>query len=488
MTSPGAPGGAGQDAPRGAGAGEARAGQGWSRPVALVVAAAFFMENLDATILSTATASVAADFRVQPAQLGIAVTGYLVAVAAFIPLGAWLAERWGARRVFLAAVVLFTLASVACALSGDLVSLTASRVVQGLAGSMMVPIGRLIVLRSTEKSELIRAIAYLTWPALVAPVVAPLIGGLLTEHLGWQWVFLVNVPVGVALLVVAWRVVPSPEPGDPQPLDVVGLLLVVTSIVSLVVAFDLLGAPSTVAVGVALVAVALLSGVAAVRWFRRARHPLLDLAAFRIGSFRVTNLSGSLYRAVVNGVPFVVPLLLQDGFGWSPVEAGVMLMWVFVGNLAVKPLTTPLLHRFRVVPIIVVATVGLAATFVATALVRPDDSPVLVAAVLLLSGVFRSVGFTAYNTLQFADVPAPMIGPANAIASITSQLAVGLGVAVTALAVRLADLAASADGGSDPATGYQVALVVLAALALLSLPEGLRLPKGTGDALRSRAS
>jgi len=140
------------------------------------------------------------------------------------------------------------------------------------------------------------------------------------------------------------------------------------------------------------------------------------------------------------------------------------------------------------VPIIVVATVGLAATFVATALVRPDDSPVLVAAVLLMSGVFRSVGFTAYNTLQFADVPAPMIGPANAIASITSQLAVGLGVAVTALAVRLADLAASADGGSDPATGYQVALVVLAALALLSLPEGLRLPRGTGDALRSRAS
>jgi EmrB/QacA subfamily drug resistance transporter len=460
----------------------------WSRPVALVVAAAFFMENLDATILSTATATIADDFGVQPAQLGLAVTGYLVAVAAFIPLGAWLAERWGARRVFLAAVVLFTLASVACAASTDLVTLTSSRVVQGFAGSMMVPIGRLIVLRSTEKSELIRAIAYLTWPALVAPVVAPLLGGLLTEHLGWQWVFLVNVPVGVALLVVAWRVVPSPEVGDRQPLDLVGLTLVAASIVSLVLAFELLGEPTTLVPGALLTVAAVVLGLVAVRWFRRAPHPLLDLAAFRIGSFRVTNLSGSLYRAVVNGIPFVVPLLLQDGFGWSPVEAGLMLMWVFVGNLAVKPFTTPLLHRFRIVPIIVVATVALAATFVAAALVRPDTSPVVVAVVLLLSGVFRSVGFTAYNTLQFADVPAPMIGPANAIASITSQLAVGLGVAATALAVRVADVVASADGQASAATGYQAALIVLAALALLSVVEGLRLPRGTGDALRTRAS
>jgi len=467
------------------GAEEAAAAPRWSRPVALVVAAAFFMENLDATILSTATASVARDFDVQPAQLGIAVTGYLVAVAAFIPLGAWLAERWGARRVFLAAVVLFTLASVACALSPDLVALTTARVVQGAAGAMMVPIGRLIVLRSTEKSELVRAIAYLTWPALVAPVVAPLLGGLLTEQLGWEWVFLVNVPIGALLLVAAWRVVPSPEPGDRHPLDWPGLLLVVGAIVALVVAFELLGEPTTLLPGALLVVVAGLLGVAAGRWFRRARHPLLDLAPFRVATFRVTTLSGSLYRAVVNGVPFVVPLLLQDGFGWSPVEAGLMLMWVFVGNLGVKPFTTPLMRRFRIVPIVVVATVGLAATFVAAALVGPQTSPVLVAGVLLVSGVFRSVGFTAYNTLQFADVPAAQIAPANAIASITGQLAIGLGVALTALAVRVAD--GLAGSGGSPATGYQVALVVLAVLALLSLPEGLRLPRGAGEVLRSRS-
>ena len=461
---------------------------GWSRPVALVVAAAFFMENMDATILSTATAAISGDFGVQPAEMGIAVTSYLVAVAAFIPLGAWLAERWGARRVFLLAVVVFTLASLACALSTGIASLTAARVVQGLAGSMMVPIGRLIVLRSTDKSELIRAIAYLTWPALVAPVIAPLAGGLLTQYLGWQWVFLVNVPIGVALVLVAWRVVPAGLTAERTRLDVVGLALVVVAIVSFVLAFELLGDPATALGGGGLVLLAAAAGLAAVRWFRRARQPLLDLSTFRIPTFRVTNLSGSVYRAVVNGVPFVVPLLLQDGFGWTPTEAGVMLLWVFVGNLGIKPATTPLLRRFALVPVIVVATIGVAATFVAAALVQPTTSPVLIAALLLLSGVFRSVGFTAYNTLQFADVPAAQLGGANALSSITSQLAVGLGVAVTALAVRLADTIAAPTGAGADAFGYRVALVVLAVLALLSLLEGLRLPKGAGDVVRAKAA
>ncbi|MDY0892077.1 MFS transporter [Frigoribacterium sp. CFBP9030] len=456
----------------------------WSRPVALVVAAAFFMENLDATILSTATASIARDFEVVPAEVGIAVTSYLVAVAAFIPLGAWLAERWGARRVFLAAIVLFTVASLACALSGDLVSLTASRAVQGLAGSMMVPIGRLIVLRSTEKSELIRAIAYLTWPALVAPVIAPLVGGLLTEHLGWQWVFLVNVPVGAALLVAAWRVIPAVPRAPRARLDVVGLGLVVAAVVSGVVAFELLGGAPTAVTGAGLLVLAVLLVLAAGRWFRRVAHPLLDLTAFRIPSFRVTNLSGSVYRAVVNGVPFVVPLLLQDGFGWSPAEAGLMLTWVFVGNLGVKPFTTPLLRRLAVIPIVTVSTVGLAATFVGAALVTAETSPVVIALVLLASGVFRSVGFTAYNTLQFADVPPERLGAANALSSITGQLAVGLGVALTALVVRIADGVLGTTGVGDP-TGYRIALIVLAALALVSIVEGLSLPRGTGASLRA---
>ncbi|NIZ89724.1 multidrug efflux MFS transporter [Kineosporiaceae bacterium B12] len=438
------------------------------------------MENLDATILATATTSIGRGFGVPAAQVSIAITAYLVAVAAFIPLGSWLAERWGSRPVFLGAVALFTLASVACALSPDLRTLTLARLVQGFAGSMMVPIGRLVVLAETGKADLVRAIAYLTWPALVAPVVAPLVGGLLTEYAGWPWIFLVNVPVGVLLLVVAWRVVPHVATRR-RPLDVPGLLGSAVAIAALVLGFEAVTDPATAGRGSALLVLAAVSGLASWWWLRRAEHPLLDLTTLRIPTFRVSNGSGSVYRAAVSAAPFLVPLLLQDGFGWSPVDAGLMLMWVFVGNLGIKPFTTPLLRRFPVVPIALVAAVVLAATFVASAALQPGTPRALVALVLLVSGVARSVGFTAYNTLQFADVPPPRMGPANALAAVSAQLATGLGVAVAALAVRSAQ--ALTPGAAAP-HGYRVALLVMAVAALASTVGGLRLPRGAGHVLR----
>ncbi|WP_432511270.1 MFS transporter [Kineococcus sp. SYSU DK001] len=453
---------------------------GWSRPVALVVAAAFFMENLDATILTTATPSIAAGFGVRAADLGLAVTAYLVAVAAFIPLGSWLADRLGARAVFLTSIVVFTLASILCAASQSVAALTAARVLQGVAGSALVPIGRLVVLRGTPKADLVRAIAYLTWPALVAPVVGPLLGGLLTEHAGWPWIFWVNVPVGAALAVVAWRVVPRVATVR-RPLDVVGLLLMVTAVTALVLGLELVADPARTPAGAALLAGALVAGTAGVRWVRRVGHPVLDLSTLRTTTFRVSNSAGSVYRAVVSAAPFLLPLLLQDGFGWSPVAAGAMLMFVFAGNLGVKPFTTPLMRRVRLVPIVVVSTAVLAATFAAAALLSPDTPQVLVAALFVLSGAARSVGFTAYGTLQFADVPAGRLAPANAVASITTQLATGLGVALAALLVRWAGRFAP-DG--DPAFAYRAALVAMAVAGVLGVAEVLRLPRGAGDAVR----
>jgi len=461
---------------------EPAAAAGWSRSVALVVAAAFFMENLDATILSTATASIGRGFGVPAAAVGLAITAYLVAVAAFIPLGSWLAERWGSRPVFLGAVVLFTLASVACALSPDLRTLTLARLVQGFAGSMMVPIGRLVVLAETSKSDLVRAIAYLTWPALVAPVVAPLLGGLLTQYAGWPWIFAVNVPIGLLLLAVAWRVVPHVS-RHRRPLDVPGLVVSTVAIASLVLGFDEVTDPATAGRGVVLLAVAALTGLATWWWLRRAQHPLLDLTTLRIPTFGVSNVSGSVFRAAVSAAPFLVPLLLQDGFGWSPVDAGLMLMWVFVGNLGIKPFTTPLMRRFPLVPIALVAAVVLAATFAAAAALQPGTSRVLVALVLLASGVARSVGFTAYNTIQFADVPPPRMSPANALAAVSAQLATGLGVAVAALVVRSAQ--ALSPQAAAP-HGYRVALLAMAVASLVSTAGGLRLPRGAGDVVRSR--
>lgn len=454
---------------------------GWSRPLALVVALAFFMENLDATILTTATPSIAADFGVAAADLGLAITAYLVAVAAFIPFGAWLADRLGARAVFLVSVVVFTLASVLCAASGSVAALTCARVLQGVAGSMLVPIGRLVVLRGTPKADLVKAIAYLTWPALVAPVVAPLLGGVLTEYAGWPWIFWVNVPVGVVLAVAAWRIVPSVA-RTRRPLDVVGLVLVVVAVSALVLGLEFVAQSRTALLGAVLLLGALAVGAAAVLWVRRAEHPVLDLAPLRIATFRASNSAGSVYRAVVSAAPFLLPLLLQDGFGWSPVRAGAMLVFVFAGNLGVKPLTTPLMRRVRLLRIVAVATLVLAATFVAAALLSPTTPDPVVAAVFVVSGAARSVGFTAYNTLQFADVPAERMGPANAVASITTQLATGLGVALAALVVRAA---ASWAPAGDAAFAYRAALVAMAVVGVLSLVENAFLPRGAGDAVRA---
>ncbi|MEV4509924.1 MFS transporter [Dactylosporangium sp. NPDC049525] len=456
---------------------------GWSRPVALTVAAAFFLEQVDATILATALPAVARDLGVRPSDAGVALTAYLVTVAALIPVSGWLSDRYGGRRVFLVAVAGFVSASVLCGLSSSLAMLVAGRVVQGVAGAMMVPVGRFIVLSGTAKAELVRAVAYLTWPALAAPVIAPFLGGVITQYAGWQWIFFVNVPLGAVLLAVAWRVVPAVPPAGRRGLDVATFLLVMAGVVGLVIGLELVADPGRLAYAGALLAVAAVGLGWAVRRARRDPTPLLDLRSFARPTFRASNTGGVAYRIAVSSVPFLLPLLLQDGFGWTPVEAGLMVMWVFVGNFAIKPVTTPLLRALGFRGLIAASSAGLAVTMVACALVTPRTPVPVMAAVFLLSGVFRSVGFTGYNTLQFADVPAGQMNGASTLSSTVIQLANGLGVALAALCVRAVD-AAAPPAGADGPLGYRVALVALAVLALCSTVALLRLPPGAAEHVR----
>ena len=456
-------------------------GAGWSRPVALVVATAFFFETFDATVLVTATPAIARDFGVGAADVGLAMTAYLLAVAVFIPVSGWAADRWGARRVFCAAIVVFVVASLLCALSADLLSLVLARTLQGVGGSMMVPVGRLIVLRTTDKPELLRAIAYLTWPALVAPVIAPLAGGLITQFLGWPWIFYVNLPIGVALFAVATRVIPRDEARAGHRLDLVGLVGVSATLAALVLGLERVASADGLPAGAGLLGAAAVTGVLTVRRLRTVRVPLLDLSSYRVASFRVTNSSGVWYRTAVSAVPFLLPLLMQDGFGWSPVAAGAMVMWVFVGNLAVKPATSWLIGRLGFAPVMVCSAVGVALTLLAVATMTAHTPIVVVAAVLLLSGVFRSTGFTAYGTIQFADIPPDRMNGANTLSATLVQVASGLGVAVAAVVVRVADGA-----GQDGLAPYRWALVVMAAIAGLSAVGAARLPPGVADEVRRR--
>jgi len=383
---------------------------GVSRGLALLVAGAMFMEILDATVIAPAAPHIAADLGVAAVDINVAITAYVLTLAVLIPVSGWLADRFGARRVFLSAVAIFTLASVGCAAAVDLTSLTGTRVLQGIGGAMMVPVGRLVVLRATPKAQLVTAIAYLTWPALIAPVLAPAVGGLLSTYASWRWIFLINVPLGVAALVLGRRLVPDVRAERPDPLDRWGFALTALGVTALVIGLEALGKPvidtATTVVALTLAATVL---TAAVLRLLRADRPLLDLRILRIATYRVTAAGGSVFRAVITAIPFLLALFFQLGLGWSAAQAGVVVIALFLGNVAIKPVTTPLMRRFGIRAVMLTAILASAACLVGMAFVTAATPLPLLLVLLSASGVFRSVGFTTYNSVAFADVePARM--------------------------------------------------------------------------------
>ena len=453
---------------------------GWQPAVGLLVAGTLFMEQMDGTILVTAAPQIAADFGVGSADLNIAMTAYLLAVACAIPLGGWLASRVGARRVFCGSIAVFTIASILCALSGDLTMLVLGRILQGIAGGMMVPVGRLVVLRGTDKSQLLRSIAIITWPALLAPVLAPVLGGLITTVATWNWIFLINVPLGVIAFVAALILV-NDRTTERLLLDWVGLVLCTLAVLALMTSVELLAAGDAVPVALATAVPALGLCGGAIWWLLRTRHPLLNLRVFSVPTFRVTNSGGFIFRMVVNAVPFLLPLLFQDGFGWTPIESGLAVGALFLGNIGIKPATTPLLRRFGFRTVLLGSVAGTLLCLVLFALLSPAVPVALIAILAVVSGAFRSIGFTAYNTIQFADIEQPQLGSANTLSSTLAQMSAGLGIAVAASSLRLTDAAAA--GALSP---YRAAFLVLAALSIISAVSVLRLSKDAAGHVTAR--
>ena len=457
---------------------EAATETSWRPRLALLVAATFFMEFLDGTILTTAIPSIAADFRAAPADINITMTAYLVTVAMGIPLSSWLAERFGARRIFCLAISVFTIASLFCAVSTDLTMLTLSRVAQGAGGAMMVPVGTLVVLRGTPKSELLRATAYLVWPGLLAPVLAPMVGGALTTFLSWHWIFIINVPLGLAAFIAALRLVPRTQFDANRRLDWFGLLLTTLGVGSLVVGLETLGGHASNLLAVVVVTAGVMSLACAVWWMSKARVPLFNLSVFGTRTFRSTSTGGFIYRLTISSVPFLLPLMFQDGFGWDPLKAGVMVAAVFVGNIGIKPATTPLIRRFGFKPVLVFASLASAVTFALCAFLNAATPEPLIFALLLLSGAFRSIGFSAYASVQYADIVPGQLPSANAISATLVQLAAAAGIAVGALFLRLFE---STDVlGADQVAAYKGAFIAMAVLMLVSTVDSLTLHRHAG--------
>ncbi|HEX9999164.1 MAG TPA: MFS transporter [Actinoplanes sp.] len=454
---------------------------GAARGLALLVAGAYFMEILDATVIAPAAPHIAGDLSVPAVAVNVAITAYVLTLAVLIPISGWLTDRYGARRIFMVAIAVFTLASAGCAAAADLPMLVGTRVLQGVGGAMMVPVGRLVVIRTTAKTDLVRAIAYLTWPALVAPLLAPALGGVLSTYASWRWIFLINVPLGLAALLLARRLVPDVRAERPTRLDWRGFLLVAVGIGVLVAGLEGVAVPHPdlpLAAGALIVAGVTLAG--AVGYLLRARRPLLDLRIVRVRTYRVTALGGSVYRAVITAIPFLLPLYFQLDFGWTAAHAGLVVIALFAGNIGIKPATTPLMRRFGIRAVMIGALVGSAGCLAGMVFLQPNTPLPVLLVLLTLSGVFRSVGFTAYNTVAFADIPPERMTSANTLMSTVQELGSGLGVAAGALLVRLGESLAGRDGS------FRLAFAALAVLLVAPAVEAITLPRTAGDEVAGR--
>lgn len=449
---------------------------------ALLVAGAFFMEFLDGTVIATALPDMARDFGVTAVELNIGISAYLITLAVLIPASGWIADRFGARAIFTLALAIFTLASVFCGLSTEVHIFVAMRILQGVGGALMVPVGRLAVLRTTPKHQLIKAIATLTWPALVAPIIGPPLGGFITRYASWHWIFFINVPLGLAAIILSLRIIPDIRETERRSFDLSGFITTSVAMVSLVTAMERLGdRQPQIWPTLALAALGFGCLLYSIRHFRRAVAPMVRLDALQVPTFRVTMYGGSLFRASISAVPFLLPLLFQVGFGMDPFHSGLLVLAVFVGNLTIKPATTPLIRWLGFRRLLLINGALNVCSLLACALLTPQTPVWAIMLILYLGGVFRSIQFTGVSTLAFADVPAAQMSDANTLFSTASQLAVGLGITLGAIGIRLGEQVGDWLHLTElPGISFRLSFVFIALICLVGMIDSLHLAKTAG--------
>jgi EmrB/QacA subfamily drug resistance transporter len=455
------------------------------RIVPLIVAVALFMENVDSTVIATSLPAIAADIGTSPLALKLAITSYLISLAVFLPLSGWTADRFGARVVFRAAIAVFMAGSIGCALSGSLSQFVVARMVEGMGGAMMTPVGRLILVRSVERRDLINAMVWVTLPALIGPLIGPPLGGFITTYISWHWIFLINIPMGIAGIVLATLFIENVRAQIPDPLDAVGIMLAGVGIGGLTFGGSVLGLnflPPAVVFGL------IIAGAAAtylyVRHARRSSAPVLDLSLLRIPTLRAAVLGGFVYRSGVGAMPFLLPLLLQLGFKLTAFQSGLITLCNVIGAMGMKTIIPIILRNFgfrralAANALISATMVGACATF------TPGVSYVWIVAVLTVGGFFRSLQFTSLNTIAYADLDHRDLSRATSLVAVGQQLSISVGVALGALAVDLTlwqrghEAIAAAD--------FQPAFVAVAAIAACASVVFSRMPVDAGGALADR--
>jgi EmrB/QacA subfamily drug resistance transporter len=458
---------------------------GLSRLAPVAIASALFMEFIDSTALSTALPTLARGFHVDPVHLKLALTSYLLALAVAAPAGGWIADRFGARRVFIAAMGVFLLGSVLCGFSRSLPELIAARIVQGLGGAMMVPVGRLIIVGSTPKAQLVGAMAWFTTPALVGPLIGPPLAGFVLSVADWPWIFFLNVPVGLIGMIAVSRLAPRIVRDHPGRFDTLGFILVGVAISALVVLAETVGMALLPLVDeLALGVVLAVSGALFLRHIRRVERPILDLSLLRHHTYRASLLGGTLVRLGIGATPFLIPLLLQVGLGWTPVHAAFITIGTGLGALSVRTVTRRVIGRFGFRTVLLASGVAAAAMSAIPGFFRASWPGWTMFLVMYLAGVVRSTQFISANTIAYADVPPDEVTRASTLASVVQQIGLSLGVSFGALMLTIT----RGGGGALTPDRFTLPFLTIGASTLLAQIVYLRLDRNAGSEISGRTA
>ncbi len=446
----------------------------------MIVASAFFMQNLDSTVIATALPTMARAFGADPVHMNVALTSYLLSLAVFIPASGWVADRYGGRNVFRLAIAVFTLGSILCGRADSLPFLVFARIIQGAGGAMMIPVGRLVLMRTAAKSEVVAAMAWLTTPALIGPILGPPLGGLIVTYLSWRWIFDINIPIGILGIVLASIFIEDVREPQTSRFDILGLVLSAIALACLMFGFETIGR-GVVDTWLSLVAFALGLTSGLLYWLHARGHPapLIDFGLLRFKSFSVSVYAGSLFRIGVGALPFLLPMMLQIAFGNTAVQSGLITFASAAGAFLMKPVAQRVLRRFGFRDTLVwnasfaAVMLGLCATF------SPGWPAIAMYVVLLVGGFFRSLQFTAYNALAYAELQRSQMSAATSFYSAVQQLSLTIGITIGAASLQLAMWMSN---HSEPgATDFRLAFVVIAAIALLAAPMSLLMPRAVGE-------